>query len=200
MVEDPYESGACRPAREWLFVQAGSRLVWRVPRAARIGQWQAANVACDLLALQRGQAMEACAGDDAGVGEVEVFQVAPILRVTVGAARLNPRTIWKVVRCQLSGVPQLSPRLNRSRIWQWRRPAFGCILHKTVWREDFLSLGGQKIPCQDAIAADDSVSPVESKADCVFAPQDHAAGEGKGHHERGKASADSAESLAGLGD
>src|SRR5437867_4244383 len=60
-VEDPGESSACRPARDWLLVQSGSRLVRRVPWAARVGRWQTANVACDLLALEGGQAMEACA-------------------------------------------------------------------------------------------------------------------------------------------
>src|SRR5690242_5490241 len=40
MVEDPGESRACRPARDWLLIQSGSRLVRGVPWAARAGRWQ----------------------------------------------------------------------------------------------------------------------------------------------------------------
>src|SRR5206468_2924920 len=82
-VKNPGESGTSRPVRDRLLVEPWSGLVRRVPRAPRTRQRQVANVAGDLFTLECGQAMEARAVNNAGVGEVEVFQVAPIPGVTV---------------------------------------------------------------------------------------------------------------------
>src|SRR5205807_5395661 len=96
-VKNPGESGTGRPVRDRLLVKPWSGLVRRVPRAPRTRQRQVANIAGDLFTLECGQAMEARTVNDAGVGEVEVFQVAPIPGVTVRTARLNPGAIGEAV-------------------------------------------------------------------------------------------------------
>jgi len=118
LVEDPGESGTCGPTRDRLLVESRSRLVRRVPRAARMGNWQVANVARNLLALLCGEAMEARAGHNAGIGEVEVFQVAAVLRMTVRTVRLNARTVWEAVCRQWGGLPEFPPCQDGSRVGQ----------------------------------------------------------------------------------
>src|SRR5690242_7866722 len=86
-LEDGGESSACGPIRDWALVYPWSRLVRRVPGAARVGKKQAANVAGDLFALQFGKAVEPRAVDDASIREVEEFQVASIARMTIRAMR-----------------------------------------------------------------------------------------------------------------
>src|SRR5438094_6906005 len=138
-VKNPGESGTSRPVRDRLLVEPWSGLVRRVPRAPRTRQRQVANVAGDLFTLECGQAMEARAVNNAGVGEVEVFQVAPIPGVTVRTARLNPGTIGEAVCREGGGLPEFAPSPNRGGIRQGRSPGFGRILHKIVWREELAS-------------------------------------------------------------
>jgi len=144
--------------------------------------------------------MEARAVNNAGVGEVEVFQVAPIPGVTVRTARLNPGTIGEAVCREGGGLPEFAPSPNRGGIRQGRSPGFGRILHKIVWREELASVAGEEVECQDAIGADDTVGLIEPEAECISTRDDCAVGEGESHHESGEASTDSAETPGGLGD
>src|SRR4029077_15565494 len=77
---------------------------------------------------------------------------------------------------------------------------FWCIFYKFAWRDELFSIGGEEIPCEDAIGAGETVGLIKSKANCVGAADKSAAGEGKSHHERGEGSAYSTETLAWLGD
>ena len=67
-------------------------------------------------------------------------------------------------------------------------------------REDLTLLGSQEVPCKDAISAGEAVGLVEPEADRVGADDDRAFREWERHHERGKTSANSSITLAGLGD
>ena len=127
--------------------------------------------------------METRAVNNAAVGEVEIFQVAPILRMTVRTARLNPRTIGETVCGQRGGQPEFLPSPDGGRIGQGRSPGFGRILHKIVWRKDLVSVAGQKVHCKDTIGADDPVGFIETEAECVSARDDRAVREGESHHE-----------------
>src|SRR6516162_5574502 len=110
--EDPSESSAGRPIRDWLFVQSGSRLVGRIPRSTRTGERQAADVAGNLFALQGGKTMETRAGDNTEVGEIEIFQIEPIVCMTVRAVGLNPWAILETAGHQRGRMPEFLPRMD----------------------------------------------------------------------------------------
>jgi len=75
--------------------------------------------------------MEARPRDDACVGEVEVLKVPPVMRMTVCATRLNPRTVRQATGNQRGCVPQFPPQTNGVCIRQWCNPTFRRILHKS---------------------------------------------------------------------
>ena len=91
--EDPSKAGASGPVGGGLAIEAGAGLVGRVPGAAGVGQRKAANVAGDLFALERRESVKARTRDDAGVGEIEILEVAAVLRVAVGASGFDGRAV-----------------------------------------------------------------------------------------------------------
>src|SRR3974390_1034677 len=87
--KNPCEARARGPVGDGLVIETRAGLVGRVPGTAGIREWEAANVAGDLFALERREAVETRAGDDAGVGEVEIFEVAAVFGGAVGAGGAN---------------------------------------------------------------------------------------------------------------
>jgi hypothetical protein len=86
--------------------------------------------------------VKAGARDNALVGKVEVFQVAPVLGMTIRTVRLHPRTIREAASRQCGDVPEFAPGFNSNRVRPGWAPAVGCILDKIVGRKDLPSLDG----------------------------------------------------------
>ncbi len=129
-VERPGEPGAGCPVRHRLSVQPRARLVRWIPRTAGIGDLQGPDVACDLLALDRGKPVKSRSRDDGLVGEVEVLEIPSVLSVAVGAMRLNGRSAGRIVGDKLSAIPEASTYCEVLGVATGRSPRIRILLNK----------------------------------------------------------------------
>src|ERR1700757_3045093 len=93
VVQYPFEPRSCSPIGDGTLVEPRSGLIWRIPRPTGVGDGQAADIAGNLFTLFCCEAMKPASGDDTGVGEIKILQIASIPSMAVGAARLNRRTM-----------------------------------------------------------------------------------------------------------
>ena len=173
VVERPREACSGRPVGDRLGIQSGAGLVGRIPGTPRAGYGQCADVACDLLALEFGEAVKTGPGDDGRVGEAEVLEIAAIVSMAVRTVGADQRRGLEAPRRERRVLPKLLSGQDRIGIAQGRRPRGGIFLDECIRFQRGARIGGKKIEGQDSKAADHSIGMVEAESKRVgaFAPR-----------------------------
>src|SRR5207247_172519 len=103
------------------------------------------DVACDLLALKLGEAMEAGSGDDGRVGEAEVFEIAAIVSMALRTVGANQRGGLEAASGEPCILPVFLSGQDRSGIGQRRRPRAGIFLDEQAGIQHRVRITGKKI-------------------------------------------------------